>query len=156
MKFTIKDFFSICDQIRRKLRIWVQLLKKSSMKNFFFCAVFHAGVFQIFQLSFTQEHLEVVSGNFYGMILQKISSGSMTEGESRLDVLITPWTLYEHRMYQACMHYRVEFLYLELWIYSEKNLSPKMSWFSSRFLFKKRRLFTLSGVLSVTHFSSPS
>ena len=27
MKFSIKDFFSKCDQIRRKLRIWSHLLK---------------------------------------------------------------------------------------------------------------------------------
>ena len=39
MKFSIKDFFSKCDQIRRKLRIWSHLLKKSSMENFIFCAV---------------------------------------------------------------------------------------------------------------------
>ena len=29
MKFSIKDFFSIFDQIRRKLWIWSHLLKKS-------------------------------------------------------------------------------------------------------------------------------
>ena len=34
MKFSIEDFFSKCDQIRRKLRIWSHLLKKSSMENF--------------------------------------------------------------------------------------------------------------------------
>ena len=41
MKFSIKDFFSKCDQIRRKLRIWSQLLKKSLMENFsfFLCSV---------------------------------------------------------------------------------------------------------------------
>ena len=39
MKFFIKDFFSKCDQIRRKLRIWSHLLKKSLMENFIFCAV---------------------------------------------------------------------------------------------------------------------
>ena len=39
MKFLIKDFFSKCDQIRRKLRIWSHLLKKSLMKNIIFCAV---------------------------------------------------------------------------------------------------------------------
>ena len=33
MKFPIKDFFSKCDQIRRKLRIWPHLLEKSSMEN---------------------------------------------------------------------------------------------------------------------------
>ena len=39
MKFSIKDFLSKCDQIRRKLRIWLHLLKKSLMENFSFCAV---------------------------------------------------------------------------------------------------------------------
>ena len=39
MKFSINDFFSKCDQIRRKLRIWSHLPKKSLMKNFIFCAV---------------------------------------------------------------------------------------------------------------------
>ena len=29
MKFSIKDFFSECGQIRRKLRVWSHLLKKS-------------------------------------------------------------------------------------------------------------------------------
>ena len=41
MKFFIKDFFSKCDQIRRKLRIWSDLLKKSLMENFIFCAVYY-------------------------------------------------------------------------------------------------------------------
>ena len=35
-RFSIKDFFSKYDQIRRKLRIWSHLLKKSLMKNFIF------------------------------------------------------------------------------------------------------------------------
>ena len=39
MKFYITDFFSKCDQICRKLRIWSHLLKKSVMENFTFCAV---------------------------------------------------------------------------------------------------------------------
>ena len=39
MKFSIMDFFSKCDQIRRFLLIWSHLLKKSVMKNFIFCAV---------------------------------------------------------------------------------------------------------------------
>ena len=39
MKFSIKDFFSKCDQIRRKLRIWSHLLKKSLIENFIFCTV---------------------------------------------------------------------------------------------------------------------
>ena len=39
MKFSIKDFFSKCYQIRRKLRIWSHLLKKPLMENFIFYAV---------------------------------------------------------------------------------------------------------------------
>ena len=39
IKFTIKDFFSKCDQIRRKLRVWSHFLKKSLMEKFIFCAV---------------------------------------------------------------------------------------------------------------------
>ena len=38
-KFSIKDFFSKCDQIHNFLRIWSHLLKKSLMENFIFCAV---------------------------------------------------------------------------------------------------------------------
>ena len=39
MKFSFKDFFGKCYQIRRKLRIWPHLMKKTLMKNFIFCAV---------------------------------------------------------------------------------------------------------------------
>ena len=36
MKFSIKDFFSKCGQIRSLLRIWSHLLKKPLMENFIF------------------------------------------------------------------------------------------------------------------------
>ena len=36
MKFSIKDFFSKCDQIRSFLGIWSNLLKKSLMENLIF------------------------------------------------------------------------------------------------------------------------
>ena len=39
MQFSINDFFSKCDQIRRKVRIWSHLLKKFLLENFTFCAV---------------------------------------------------------------------------------------------------------------------
>ena len=42
MKFSIKDFFSKCEQIRSFLQIWSHLLKKSLMENFaFLCSVIH-------------------------------------------------------------------------------------------------------------------
>ena len=39
MTFSIKDFFSKCNQILSFLRIWSRLLKKSLIENFIFCAV---------------------------------------------------------------------------------------------------------------------
>ena len=39
MKFSITDFFSNCDQIRRKQWMWSHLPKKSIMVNSIFCAV---------------------------------------------------------------------------------------------------------------------
>ena len=39
IKFFIKNFFSKCEQIRRNLRIWSYLLRKSLMENFIFCPV---------------------------------------------------------------------------------------------------------------------
>ena len=51
MKIFVKDFFSKCDQIHRKLRIWSYLLKKSLMENLVFCAVV--------MLSKTVEHVSI-------------------------------------------------------------------------------------------------
>ena len=48
MKFSIKDFFSRCDQILRKLQLWYHLLKKSLMQNFMFCAVYQHCYFEAF------------------------------------------------------------------------------------------------------------
>ena len=45
MKFSIKDFFSKCDQIRSFLRIWSRLLEKSLMESFIFCAVCNIAIF---------------------------------------------------------------------------------------------------------------
>ena len=39
LKFSIKDFFSKCDQIRSFLPIWSHLLKKSLLENLIFYAV---------------------------------------------------------------------------------------------------------------------
>ena len=40
VKFSMKDFFSKCDQIRSSLRIWSHLLKKSLIESFIYCTVF--------------------------------------------------------------------------------------------------------------------
>ena len=39
MKFSVEAFLSKCDQIRRKLRSWSLLLKKSLMENYIFYAL---------------------------------------------------------------------------------------------------------------------
>ena len=44
VKFSIEDFFSICEQIHRKLHIWSYLLKKSLIENFAFYAVIVASI----------------------------------------------------------------------------------------------------------------
>ena len=44
MKFSIIEFFSKCDQIRRKLQILSHLVKKSLTEKFFFvflCSVYY-------------------------------------------------------------------------------------------------------------------
>ena len=44
MKFSIKDFFNKCDQICRKLRLWLNLQRKSLKENFIFlCSARSAG-----------------------------------------------------------------------------------------------------------------
>ena len=47
MSFFIKDFFSKCEEIRRKLRIWSHLLEKSLMKNLILPAMFDAQVLAV-------------------------------------------------------------------------------------------------------------
>ena len=44
MKFSIKDFFSKCDQIHKFLRIWSHLLKKSLIENFIFLCSASSGI----------------------------------------------------------------------------------------------------------------
>ena len=51
MKFSIKDFFSKCDQIRSLLRIWSHLLKKSLMVNLIFCVVASVNMKLVFLLA---------------------------------------------------------------------------------------------------------
>ena len=64
MKFSIKDFFCKCDQIRSYLQIWSHLLKKSLMGNFIFCAVKVAS----FQPSVSLQ-MEHFTCNFQGFCL---------------------------------------------------------------------------------------
>ena len=70
MKFSIKDFFSRYDQIRRKLRIWSHLLKKSLMENFIFCAVYATKKASCIFAKPSNLHLIVFPGSFFLLLLQ--------------------------------------------------------------------------------------
>ena len=51
-KFSIKNFFSKCDQIYRKLRIWSHLLKKFLMEIFFYVFyIFCVALFAVMKFS---------------------------------------------------------------------------------------------------------
>ena len=58
MKFSIKNFFSKCDQILRKLRIWSHLPNNSLMENFIFCAVYGFTVRLTVFIEISQCHCE--------------------------------------------------------------------------------------------------
>ena len=62
MKFSIKDFFSKCDQILRKLRIWTHLLKKFLMEKFVFCAMIFVQSVLINKMSFRNSKLKACAG----------------------------------------------------------------------------------------------
>ena len=62
MKFSIKDFFSKCDQILRKLRIWTHLLKKFLMEKFVFCAMIFLQPVLINKMSFRNSKLKARAG----------------------------------------------------------------------------------------------
>ena len=49
MKFSIKNFFSKCDQICSFLRIWSHLLQKSLTENFIFCALIFRHIHILFR-----------------------------------------------------------------------------------------------------------
>ena len=70
IKFSIKDFFSKCDQISRKLRIWLHLLKKS-LENFIYCAVFDRIFQRHLNFSTSKERLNRRCKFKYGLLLSK-------------------------------------------------------------------------------------
>ena len=72
LKFSTKDFFSKCDQIRGKLKIWSHFLKKSLMKNFIFLCSDLTILFQDFGKDFRKTvHFDWVlnTSSAFGIIL---------------------------------------------------------------------------------------
>ena len=72
MKFSIKDFFSKCDRIRRKLQICSHLLKKSLIKNFIFCVA----LLQILR-TVMRSYLLIIGLSHYRHVSQKKLEGVM-------------------------------------------------------------------------------
>ena len=70
MKFSIKDFFSECDQICSFLRIWSHLLKKPLIENFFF--LFSERSFALLLLSFLDIWLFDYNPQFLSKKLQPV------------------------------------------------------------------------------------
>ena len=64
IKFSVKDFFSKCDQICRKLRIWSHLLKKSLMENIF-CAISPVNLLPFFRTPFPKNTSEWLLLQFF-------------------------------------------------------------------------------------------
>ena len=60
IKFSIKNFFNKCDQIRNFLRIWSHLLMKSLMENFIFCACDDLGLNTITSLRYILTNLKLL------------------------------------------------------------------------------------------------
>ena len=56
MKFSIKDFFSKCNNIRSSLRIWPNSLKKSLTENFNFYAAYMKGHFTDYDIQAKRFH----------------------------------------------------------------------------------------------------
>ena len=84
MKFSVKAFLSKSDQIRRFLRIWSHLLKKSLMKNFIFRAV--SGNFNILlhqiKLNLRCRFRKLIFTLIYINIYLKVRSNFSTKGTS--------------------------------------------------------------------------
>ena len=70
MKFPIKDFLSKCDQICRKLWIWSDLLKKSSMENFFFVQCYNNVHMEI--LEFALKELVIFNNVLFALVFNNI------------------------------------------------------------------------------------
>ena len=69
MKFSIKDFFSKCNHICRKLRIWSHLLKKSLMEKFIFLSMV-SYLIENSQGKCRKSSLEIMSENTATKIIQ--------------------------------------------------------------------------------------
>ena len=75
-KFSIKDFFSKCDQIYSFLRIWSHLLKKFLIENFIFCGALFSSLNSYFVL----DSLRTSSFSSSGIYLLKVNKETLEQG----------------------------------------------------------------------------
>ena len=85
MTFSIKDFFSKCDQIRRKLWIWSHLVKKLLLEKFIFCEVDVAPIYstlyseaKIVLLSFNNTPIIYESSPDFASNIKQIQENQLT------------------------------------------------------------------------------
>ena len=73
-KFSIKNFFSKCDQIRRKQRIWSHLLKKSYIEKRLFYTVMclRYPICGLWKQDLTCNHLQIVDNKAKGRISKQV------------------------------------------------------------------------------------
>ena len=64
IKSSINDFFSKCDQIRRKLGIWSYLLKKFLMENFSLCGVSNMLIIILFHIIY-KPYLQITESRIH-------------------------------------------------------------------------------------------
>ena len=91
MKFSIKDFFSKYEQLRRKWRIWSHLVKKPLMENFIFCAVYVCSSYTLCPggSSFYQSKAEKCGNIIYSRNLTNLSDLS-----ERYSEMVINWLLH--------------------------------------------------------------
>ena len=137
MKFPIDDFFSKCDQIRRKLRIWLHLLRKFLIENFIFCAVLtpfidnfcsqHSTLFPVVKI----RSEEARSTEFIpkSQVLQKhLREKVSTQSHSKnllttVKPLATDTFRFSNYLWLGVLEHN-EFLQNKLWIFSQSDLFP--------------------------------
>ena len=100
MKFSVKDFFSKCDQISRKLWIWSHLLKKSLMENFIFLCSVNKAVVKVHKLHILTRFINLYlinsyfysNFNYYSLVYMFSSAKSLRSSPCKKE----PFVLYDH------------------------------------------------------------